>query len=216
MPVTPADNAVRLAVSDILSNFLCKYDWDDGPLATLRDKMYETYMPSPVEPQGIHAILGGSPDVGWRQQHQFLLLEPIADKGILPLLTLESSNEWIQFRIYVLLTMLDKCAMLQALAIRFETDEGGAQLTRTPGLHDFCHAQLCRCINARTKATTPDWLPEAQPSIPLDAENQVDLVLSTLTSLYGARHVFEKLNRTRDRDLRKYVKRMRAFSWGQQ
>ena len=211
MAVNRADNAVRLAVSDILSNFLCEYEWDDGPLATLRDEMYRIYRPGYVNPQGLHKLLNRNPDIGMRNEHLFLFLEPIEDKNILPLLTLESSSEWIHFRIYVLLTMLDECAALQAMAIRFETDEGVPQPDGTPGSHDFCHAQLCRCINGNTLATTPSWIPESQPSIPLDADDQVGLVLCMLTSLYGARHVLKRLDRARDRDLREHAKKVRAF-----
>ena len=212
MPVNPADQAVRLAVSDILSKFLSKHEWSDGPFATLREQVYEKYRPIPVEVHGLSGLLGTSSDLGLRGQHRFLFLEPVVDKMILPLLTLETSNRWVNFRAYVLLTMLDQCAVLQALAIRFETDEGVPQTNGVTGSHDFCHAQLCRYINGTTRATTPCWLPESQPSLPLDAEDQIGLVLCMLTSLYGGRHVVERLNTAGDRDLRQHLKKVRALS----
>ena len=131
---------------------------------------------------------------------------------VLPLLTLETSNQWVHFRAYVLLTMLDQCATLQALAIRFETDEGVPQPTGKRESHDFCHAQLCRSINSTTPATTPSWLPESQPSFPLDAKDQIGLVLCMLTTLYGGRHVVERINSTGDRALRQYLKKVRALA----
>lgn len=210
MPVSPADEAVRLKVSDILSNFLSEYEWEDGPLATLRDKVYGVYRPNHIDAYGLRSLASGSSELCLRNQHRFLFLEPVIDKTILPLLTLETSDQWVHFRVYVLLTMLDKCAGLQSLAIRFETDEGG--LKSGHGSHDFCHAQLCRRINCTTLATTPDWIPESQPSFPLDAKNQVELVLCMLISLYGRRHVFDKLNTIGDKDLRQHMKKVRALA----
>ena len=110
MPINPADQAVRLAVSDILSNFLSEYEWNGGPLATLRDQVYEVYRPNHVDAHGLRGLLSGSSDLGLREQHRFLFLEPVVDRTILPLLTLETSNQWVNFRAYVLLTMLDQCA----------------------------------------------------------------------------------------------------------
>lgn len=211
MPVNPADQAVRRAVSDILSNFLNNYEWDCGPLAALRDQVYKVYRPFYVDAAILRAQLCGDSDVALRNQHRFLFLEPVVDRKILPLLTLETSNDWVNFRAYVLLTMLDQCAALQALAIRFETDEGAPQRGGRLGTHDFCHAQLCRCINGKTRAMTPNWLPESQPSFPLDAGDQIGLVLCMLTSLYGGRHVHDRLIKPRDRNLRKHLKKIRAL-----
>ena len=81
--------------------------------------------------------------------------------------------------------MLNEESELKSLAMRFETDEGEHQSDGEIGSHDFCHAQLCRAITRRIPALTPSWLPDSQPSIPLDAEDQVSLVLCMLTSLYG-------------------------------
>ena len=211
MPVGPADRAVRLAVSDILSNFLSEYEWEDGPLATLRDKVYRVYRPNHVDADGLRGLARGSSELGLRDQHRFLFLEPVIDKTILPLLTLETSDQWVHFRVYVLLTMLDQCAALQALAIRFETDEGGPNPVGMPGSHDFCHAQFCRNINGTTPSTI-SWLPESQPSFPLDAEDQVGLVLCMLTSLYGGRHVFERLQTTGDSAIRQHLEKVRALA----
>ena len=211
MPVGPADQAIRLAISDILSKFLSDHKWKDGPLATLAQRVYERYMPERVDDQALRGVIGRNTELELKEQGRFLYLEPVVDKGILPFLTLDTSKEWVNFRAYVLLTMLDPSDELQALAMRFETDEG----TRSNGgigSHDFCHAQLCRSINDSTRATTPSWLPESQPSLPLDAEDQVGVVLCMLTSLYGGRHVVQRLNANGDRNLRKYLRQVRALS----
>ena len=209
MTIKRADNAVRLATSDILSRFLHPHHWEDGPFATLRNEVYSKYAPGQVPAAELHDRFKVG-DVKLKEQHRFLYLEPVEGKGILPFVTIQSSCEWVNFRIYALLGMLDKRCEVQTLAIRFETDEGSGP-NGGMGSHDFCHAQLCKSITKRAVASTPSWLPESQPSIPVDAEDQIGLVLCMLTSLYGARHVLRKLNTSGDRDLRKYLNRVRAL-----
>ena len=220
MPIKPATNAIRIAISDILSMFLKNYEGADGSVATLCDKIYGCGL-TPVYAHQLHGILGNSSDVEMKDNHLFLFLEPIESENILPLVTLQSSNKWVHFRIYTLLTMLDKCSTLQGLAIRFETDEGyrdsedesGSHDSSEEelGSHDFCHAQLCNSINKRIPISTPAWIPDSQPSIPLDADNQISLVLCMLTSLYGGAHVRKKINASGDIGLRKHLKKIRAL-----
>ena len=214
MPIKPANQAVRRAVSDILSKFVSNDERGDGPLATLRDEVYKRYQPIAVHVDRLSGLLGGSSDLGLKDQHRFLFLEPVVNKGILPFLTLQTSNEWVHFRAYVLLTLLDECGELQALAIRFETDEGVPQTNGVIGAHDFCHAQLCRSIDDGTPATTPNWLPESQPSFPLDADDQIGVVLCMLTSLYGGGHVIKRINTSGDKGLRKHLEKIRALAPG--
>ena len=216
MPVAAASSAIRIAVSDILSSFLSdrawnEYDWEGKPLGALRDKVYEKYRPIPVDTRALRSELSKSAEVEMREQNRFLHLEPIKGKNMLPIVTMQSTDQWCHFRIYALLTMLDNCSALQSLAIRFETDEGDAQQECGIGSHDFCHAQLCKCITRDVEASTPDWLPDSQPSIPLDADNQVGLVLCMLTSLYGGGYVLRKLSVGRDRNLQKHLRRVRAL-----
>ena len=212
MPVKPADLSVRLTISDILSIFLSNYEEADGSLATLREQVYERFQLVPVDVSVLNGLLRGSSDLGLKEQNRFLFLEPVIDKGILPFLTLQTSDSWVHFRAYILLTMLDEGETLQALAIRFETDEGTPQSNRVVGSHDFCHSQLCRSVNSKTRATSPSWFPESQPSFPLDADDQIGLVLCMLTSLYGGRHVVERLNTAGDSVLRKHLRNVRALA----
>ena len=107
--------------------------------------------------------------------------------------------------------MLDDNSALQALAIRFETDEGGRKPEEKIGAHDFCHAQLCNGINGRTQGSTPTWLPDSQPSFPLDADDQVGLVICMLTALYGGAHVLRKFGAAGDTQLRQHLMKVRAL-----
>ena len=213
MPVTPADCSMRIAVSDILSSFLDDYGWSNGPLATLRDQTFRLFSPNHVDERVLHALLVSNLDVRMRGQHRFLFLEPIRQHRILPLMTLQTSHEWIHFRIYILLTMLDDCSNLQALSVRFETDESGQEtMSGSRGRHDFCHAQLCRSIDGQALTSTASWIPDSQPSFPLDAEDQVGLVLCMLTSLYGAYHVSSRLRTAGGRDVRHHLQKIRALA----
>ena len=204
-------NDMRIAIWDILSRFLRKYEREDGHFATLRDKVYETYQPNFVDADTLHTKLCRDNDVEMRDQHLFLYFNPIESKKIVPLVTLQSSGKWDHFRIYTLLTMLDEKSELKALALRFETDEGGRRQEGEIGSHDFCHAQLCNSIGRRIRASTPPWFPDSQPSIPLDADNQVSLVLCMLTSLYGGAYVRRRFNASDGKGLQKHLNKVRAL-----
>ena len=212
MAVAPASELVRVDVAHMLSMFLSEYGWTDGPLVTLRDQMFEKYRPSPVDARTLNGLLRNTTDLHLRDEHRFLFLEPVNDEMILPLLTLHTSDEWVHFRAYVLLAMLDESENIQALVVRFEMDEGGLQANGAIGSHDFCHAQLCRSIGGVTSASTESWLPESQPSFPLDADDQIGLVLCILISLYGGRHVIERLNMTGTKRLREHGQKVRALA----
>ena len=212
MPVEQANTATKIVVSDILSTFSREYSWEYGDLADHRDKVYLEHGPTPVDTTGLHSELGGSDEIGWMSQRRFLTLEPIeGSKTFLPLVTLHSECDWVIFRIYALVTLIDDDSNLQSLAIRFETDENGLNPESSDGKHDFCHAQLCNVIGSNTRASTPAWFPEHTPAIPLDADNQVSLVLCMLTSLYGGAYVYRKLSSAGQRDLRKHLKEVRAL-----
>ena len=210
MPVKSADKATRDAILDILSLFLKDYDNPSGSFAELLCKVYDRYQLGNPGASGLESMLSNCSDVEMGTLNQFLHLEPIKN-NILPLVTLQSSSNWVHFRIYALLTMLDENCDLQSLAIRFETDEGYPGVGYSPGLHDFCHAQLCNDINRHVKDVTPQWVPDSQPSIPLDAEDQIGLVLCMLTSLYGGTYVRGRINASGDKALREHLDEVRAL-----
>ena len=211
MPIKAADKDTRRVIFDILSGFLFQ-GWQDQSLSEFISQIYETYHQiSHVDGAQLNAALSKNKDIRLWNQKRYLLLEPAENKKIFPLLTLRSSGELTHFRLYALLVMLDKQSKLQSLAIRFETDEGDPDHDHGVGSHDFCHAQLCNYIDDEIWATTPEWIPVSQPSIPLDADNQVGLVLCMLTSLYGGAHVVDKLTEPGDITIIEHLQRIRAL-----
>ena len=210
MSIEPADEETRGVIFDILSRFLF-VDWQDQSLGPLIGEIYRVYRQiDPVDVVQLKAELDKNPDVRFWKQQRYLWLEPSESKKILPLLTLMGSDQLVHFRLYTLLVMLDDKSELQSLAIRFETDEGYPS-RGGPGAHDFCHAQLCKYIDDNICATTPKWLPDSQPSIPLDANGQIGLVLCMLISLYGGAHVFDKLSESGDKALIGHMQNVRAL-----
>ena len=193
-----------------MSRFLTDYDRLNGRFEELLDKVYVRYQFGGLDASELRSMLSKCPDVEMRTHNKFLHLEPIK-KDILPFVTLQSSENWIHFRIYALLTILDRDCNLRSFGIRFETDEGDSSGKGSPGSHDFCHAQLCNDINKHVRDLTCSWVPESQPSIPLDADNQISLVLCMLTSLYGGAYVRKKFNPNIDRDLKEHLNNVRAL-----
>lgn len=217
MSIEPVNTADRVATFDILSRFIHESQWDYEKFTPLHEKTLRKYqgIALPVDIQQLDRKLKINTEIDMKDNNMFLYLEPTKSKKILPLVTIQSSKNWVHFRIYVLLTMLDEDSNLQALAIRFETNEGYGSIENEIGAHDFCHAQLCRSITSKVPASTPFWMPDSQPSLPLDAEDQIGLVLCMLTSIYGGAHVLRKLNASGDRDLRKHMKKIRALRSGE-
>lgn len=208
MTVDPATEADRIATTDILSTFVDRPFYGEEYLSRLRGAVREQYELRPIDAAELQgkAIDG---DLSLKEKGRFLYLEPIQKKKIIPFVTIQTARKWVNFRIYVLLGMEDAQCEMKTLAIRFETDEGPGQGGKA-GSHDYCHMQLCRSIDD-IEASTPSWLPDSQPSVPLDAEDQVGLVLCMLVSLYGARHVIEKLDQYKPRSLSKHLKKVRAL-----
>ena len=211
MPIEPIDTDTKRAIGDIL--LLFREDnqmWDDS-FNEFLSKVYTKYNVFPMDAGGFKSFLNNNSDIRMRDASLYLQLELPKDQRILPLVTMHSTEEWVHFRIYTLLTTLDENSDIQALSIRYETDEGDPH-RQTDGSHDFCHAQFCNRISHRICATTPKWLPESQPSIPVDADDQLSLVLCMLTSLYGGAYVQQRINDSGIRNIDKYLNKVRALS----
>lgn len=73
----------------------------------------------------------------------------------------------------------------KAIGMRFETPHRGSDL------HEFHHAQLWAHIRKGDQGgriVDPDeWIPEQQPSFPLQAKNALDLVWAAAVAVYGKR-----------------------------
>ena len=210
MPIGPVDDDMRKAVQILLAAFRYEVNEQDTHLFHILNEAYYEYQFNTLSDDAqIYSMLKYS-DINMMEDSHYVILKPTKGKDVLPFVTLHSSSDWVNFRIYTLLTTLDDEYDLQSLAIRFETDERGGGQGSNSGMHDFCHSQLCRVIKGRVKASTPPWLPDSQPSIPLDAENQVSLVLCMLVSLYGGKCVVKRVNE-HSRELAIYLDDVRAL-----
>ena len=212
MPIKPACQTNKENVAQILERFIHEYDQQQGPQAELLGKVSDKYGVGIVEAKNLASMVVDRQEVGLRDSNLFIHLEMTKDKKILPLVTLYSSDDWRHFRIYVLLAMTDpdSDSTLRNLAVRFETDEGHHTQANNIGAHDFCHVQLCNYINKRVNKVTPIWVPDSQPSIPLDADSQETLVLCMLTSLYGGKYVRSKFQNT-EKGLLEHLDKVRAL-----
>lgn len=211
MPIEPIDIDTKKAIGDILLLFHEDYQTGDDSFKEFLAKVYTKYNVDPMEASRFKSFLKKNPDIEMRDNFLYLQLELTKDKKTLPLVTMHSTEGWVHFRIYTLLTTLDENSDIQALSIRYETDEGDPQ-RKKDGSHDFCHAQFCKKISHRICATTPKWLPESQPSIPVDADDQISLVLCMLTSLYGGAYVRRRINDSGLKNIGKHLNKVRALS----
>ena len=153
MPIEPIDRDTKKAIGDILALFQKDYEAGDDSLDEFLSKVFTKYSVHIMEADNLKSILNKNSDLRMRDESQYLLLEQTKDKKIWPLVTMHSAEKWINFRIYTILSTLDENSDIQALLIRFETDEGDPQ-EETIGSHDFCHAQLCNSISNRTTWAT--------------------------------------------------------------
>jgi hypothetical protein len=83
--------------------------------------------------------------------------------------------------------MFDEAEKLCCLGMRFETPSG-----QGGGAHDFHHAQLLSALGRKVVLPNcPAWLPDSQPSFPLDASGPVELLICAIASNYGAKMIGE-------------------------
>lgn len=205
MPITKADRRTRLTVARVLAPFMRDPARGDAKFLNLKTRAFSRYPVNTIDSRQLTAIVSKPPDVQMLRSNQYLLLEPTEKDYLLPLVTLHSCDEWIHFRVYTMLTKRHGAKGVGSIALRFETDEGSGG-----GSHDYCHAQMCRSIG-RHPATTPSWLPQSVPAFPLNASDQVCLVLCMLTSLYGRRCVLDKLQRAPISGLARHLKHIQAL-----
>jgi hypothetical protein len=90
-------------------------------------------------------------------------------------------------RILVLLLQEEE-NQLVGMGFRIESPEALCQQDEGSfGAHDFYHAQLVREAGYGPDFSSPEWLPDKQPSFPLWAVNPVDALLNLVLTLYGAK-----------------------------
>jgi len=115
---------------------------------------------------------------------QFFYLKSCVRGGRnLPVLNLAFNfdRSWPEIRVRIGLFMPHAEHACVAYGYRFETSEG-------PGDHDHCHVQPIRAFSKKDDdplPQSPDWLPTALPTFPLQATGHVELIACMLSSLYG-------------------------------
>jgi hypothetical protein len=101
-------------------------------------------------------------------------------------------------RILILLLKEDKNNLV-GMGFRIESPEMLCQQDEGDfGSHDFYHAQLVREVKDKSNKpifSSPEWLPDKQPSFPLWAVNPVDALLNLVLTLYGAKWYLEFLSK---------------------
>jgi hypothetical protein len=120
-------------------------------------------------------------------QGRFLYLDPIeSDRVMIPIIWMkfDFGRSISQARIYLGLFLYHDNS-IRSFGFRFESPEG-------KGIHHYYHAQIIRSLPPN-KSFAPSelhqWLPEGQPSFPLDAQNPIMMILCLLLTLYGRDHI---------------------------
>lgn len=181
-------------------------DWNRD--ACVPSKAYEYFSLHPPSERAFRAMLLNYEDVCMVNKKMFLALKPTEDRKVFPLVALQSEREWHKLSIYVLLAKLDDDSHLRSMALRYESPEGMSGVECQPSTHGFYHVQMCRKFRGVKRFVAPSWVPDSQPSVPLDAEDTVSLILCLLVSLYGSREVKKALP---DEDLREHLEKLRAL-----
>jgi hypothetical protein len=141
------------------------------------------------------------------EQNRYIYLKPIPAgiQSIVPIVSLDIDFTQTRPRVHMTAAMfvLNASGQLSGIGMRFETPEGDGG-----GHHDFHHAQLVREIGRRISLPNcPLWLPDKQPSFPMDAEDPVELLVCTIASIYGARKIAQL--RRHAQAIWTYARRMR-------
>ena len=211
MRIKSAEPNTKQTIRQILEKFLPVHDhWSKPRFTEIFSAACDEFDLGCLEPADFGLKLTEHSDIAMRDKDHYVVLEPPEHQQFLPFVTLDSSDNWIHFRVYVLLAGLDENSKVQGVAFRYETDEGDGR-----GKHDYCHAQMCRSIRRGGRAVSPFWMLESDPAIPMEADNQIGLVLCMLTSIYGRQRVLGKFDRT-DGQVWEQMKNIRALRPNQQ
>lgn len=192
---------MRMRVSDLLGTFVdqavgtprCADFWNQ-----LIDRGFQ-----PIHSYTLSQLLR-SGDVDFSGP-SYLFLRRV-NRNLYPTLKIRTENDWMNFRLFTVLWIPAGPQRPNAIGVRFETDEGTGG-----GAHDFCHAQLFTTLPSLPRPPIPGWIPQSQPSIPLDADDQIGTVLCALIAIYGASEVMKRLNTQDIKGLADYKKSIRAL-----
>ena len=141
----------------------------------------------------------GNLNVSMADLRQFIILRgPNNDVPMVPVLGLSVDMDGSSLNgLMVSLALYlrdDENGELRALGYRFEEPSDG------PGIHYFYHAQNVRQFKPATylPLPTPSWIPDSQPSFPLQATTPAALLVCALVAVYGGRVLALRVEGIRD------------------
>ena len=109
----------------------------------------------------------------------------------------------IQFRLGLFLLDNDE---IKAVGMRYEAPE------TSEGVHHFYHMQFINYFyGSKVMQGCPDWTPDTQPSLPIDATDPVQLTLCLLASLYGLEAFAELQLASFKNELAQYIRRLKVM-----
>ncbi|NJM39395.1 MAG: hypothetical protein HC853_00805 [Anaerolineae bacterium] len=120
-------------------------------------------------------------------QDKYVFLKPVDPKiNIVPVMTFqfEAGHGQSSLKIRCAMFTRDDEDKLAAIGYRFDSPTAS---TSDANKHSFYHVQPIKnlTLNEGHVLPCPQWIPERQPSIPLDAKDALTLFVSFLVSLYG-------------------------------
>ena len=112
------------------------------------------------------------------EHNGFLYLQPFQKSTlILPVLSLKFDNDSRLSISFKLILIVPFGAGIKAIGYRFENGDN---------THEFYHVQhITRVGKNKLELPTAAWIPEASPTIPLEAGGPISLLLCMLGSIYG-------------------------------
>ncbi len=141
----------------------------------------------------LQALLSSEESVmGGEFKSRYVYLNPVTHGTIMvPVLTLKSdfgrSIPEVRFQLGLFLLHEEK---IRWLGFRFEAPEG--RDVHGAGRHHYYHIQMIRGLHTAIPFPSNkhlEWIPDAEPTFPLDVSDPVKLLLSLLVSLYGVEEV---------------------------
>jgi hypothetical protein len=162
----------------------------------------------------VEAVLPSEQHVLGEFKTSYIYLNPITHGTIMvPVLTLKADfgRSIPEVRFQLGLFLLHKEG-IRWIGFRFEAPEGvdaaGA------GRHHYYHVQMIRGLHTSIPFSSNEhleWIPDAEPTFPLDADGPSKLLLCLLISLYGLQEVFKLINLSPSHnELRERLNAMRA------
>jgi len=162
----------------------------------LRERVAQVVLP--ISPRDLetffakHEVAGVLSD--WRR---FVFLRMIYDQvWWLPVMTFKYdlvTPPVVRIRIALFRSHEDDASRLRAVGFRMETPDPPDGAPGVLGKHTFCHIQLISDLDPTLGRALPDlaWIPTEQPSMPLRADNYLQMCVAGVVALYGGLRLSE-------------------------